>query len=78
VIYVSGADPFRDDRFGRLSLDFADLRARDEMVFDACRRRGLPVAVSMAGGYARKVDDTVAIHLATIGAGMRCAGLRRN
>ena len=77
VIYVSGADPFRDDRFGRLSLDFADLRARDEMVFDACRRRGLPVAVSMAGGYARKVDDTVAIHLATIGAGMRCAGLRR-
>jgi acetoin utilization deacetylase AcuC-like enzyme len=75
VIYVSGADPFRDDRFGRLALDHADLRLRDELVFGECRRRGLPVAVSMAGGYARDVNDTVAIHLATIGAGIRLAGL---
>lgn len=77
VIYVSGADPFLDDRFGRLSLEHADLRLRDEMVLGECRRRGLPVAASMAGGYARNVNDTVAIHLATIETGMRLAGLER-
>lgn len=66
VIYLAGADPFEDDRLGRLKLSKAGLAARDERVLTECRRRSLPVAIAMAGGYARQIDDTVAIHAATI------------
>lgn len=66
VIYLAGADPFEDDRLGRLKLTQAGLAARDERVLGECRRRSLPVAIAMAGGYARQIDDTVAIHAATI------------
>ncbi|WP_153161014.1 histone deacetylase [Zoogloea sp. 1C4] len=66
VIYLAGADPFEDDRLGRLKLTKAGLAARDERVLGECRRRSLPVAIAMAGGYARQIDDTVAIHATTI------------
>ncbi|MBP7393020.1 MAG: histone deacetylase [Zoogloea sp.] len=66
VIYLAGADPFEDDRLGRLKLTKAGLAARDELVLSECRRRDLPVAIAMAGGYARQIDDTVSIHAATI------------
>ena len=67
AIYVSGADPFRDDRFGRLKLTKEGLSRRDEMVFKlALQERGLPVAVTMAGGYSRNVADTVDIHYETL------------
>ena len=66
IIYLAGADPFEDDRLGRLKLSKAGLAARDELVLSECRRRGLPVAVAMAGGYARQIDDTVSIHAVTI------------
>jgi acetoin utilization deacetylase AcuC-like enzyme len=66
AIYLAGADPFHDDRLGRLALTFDGLARRDAMVFDACRQRGVPVAVTMAGGYARQLEDTVSIHVATI------------
>ncbi len=66
VIYLAGADPYEDDRLGRLKLSFAGLEARDRMVFEACRARGIPVAIAMAGGYARQIEHTVRIHAATI------------
>ncbi|UXI67629.1 histone deacetylase family protein [Tahibacter amnicola] len=66
VIYLAGADPFEGDRLGRLALSKDGLRQRDRMVFDACVRHHLPVAVSMAGGYAADVDDIVDIHYATV------------
>ena len=66
VIYLAGADPYHDDRLGRLALSCAGLAERDRRVFGRCRSLGLPVAVAMAGGYARQIDDTVAIHAATI------------
>ncbi len=66
VIYLAGADPFQDDRFGRLKLSKEGLRRRDDYVLGSCRRQGLPVAIAMAGGYARNIDDTVDIHAATI------------
>lgn len=66
VIYLAGADPFEDDRLGRLKLTKAGLAARDELVLGECRHRGLPVAIAMAGGYARQIDDTVDIHVATV------------
>lgn len=68
VIYLAGADPFEGDRLGRLKLTRAGLAARDARVFDFCRRRELPLAVTMAGGYAERIEDIVAIHFATISA----------
>ena len=69
VFYVAGADPHEGDRLGRLKLSAAGLAERDRRVFEACRTRGIPVAVSMAGGYGRNIDDTVAVHLRTLQAG---------
>lgn len=66
AIYLAGADPFEGDRLGRLALSKAGLEARDRMVFDLCRSAGLPVAVAMAGGYGRRIEDTVDIHFATV------------
>ena len=53
-------------RLGRLKLTKAGLAARDRMVFDFCELSGIPVAVTMAGGYARTIADTVDIHFATV------------
>ena len=66
AFYVAGADPHEDDRLGRLKLSFDGLAERDRRVFAALRERGIPVAVSMAGGYGRDVDDTVAVHRRTL------------
>jgi acetoin utilization deacetylase AcuC-like enzyme len=66
VFYLAGADPHEGDRLGRLKLTAAGLAERDRRVLDACRERGVPVALSMAGGYGRNIDDTVAIQLRTL------------
>ena len=66
AIYVSGADPYAGDRLGRLALSKEGLADRDRLVFATCRRAGLPVAVTMAGGYGRDVSDTVDIHCRTV------------
>jgi len=66
AFFVAGADPHEDDRLGRLKLSFDGLAERDRRVFEALRQRGIPVAVSMAGGYGRLVDSTVAIHRRTL------------
>ncbi len=66
AIYLAGADPFADDRLGRLALTKDGLAARDAMVFSLCRDAGVPVAIAMAGGYARNIGDTVDIHLRTV------------
>jgi acetoin utilization deacetylase AcuC-like enzyme len=66
VIYLAGADPYRDDRFGRLAMTKEGLAQRDRTVLEACRGAGVPVAVTMAGGYARDTADTVDVHVATL------------
>ncbi|HEX5847622.1 MAG TPA: histone deacetylase [Rubrobacter sp.] len=66
AIYLAGADPFEGDRLGRLSVTKAGLAERDRMVLGACRDRGIPVAVTMAGGYSRNVEDTVDVHFQSI------------
>jgi acetoin utilization deacetylase AcuC-like enzyme len=66
AIYLAGADPFEDDRLGRLSVSKEGLAERDRLVLESCRERGIPVAVTMAGGYARNVEDTVDIHFGSI------------
>jgi len=74
AIYLAGADPYAGDRLGRLSLSKAGLAARDRMVFALCRGAGLPVATVMSGGYGRRVEDTVDIHLATVRIAAEMAG----
>ena len=66
VIFLAGADPYKADQLGRLSLSKAGLAARDAMVFEACDRHGAPVVVSMGGGYAPQIDDIVQIHFNTL------------
>ncbi|MDT3669061.1 MAG: histone deacetylase [Aromatoleum sp.] len=73
VIYLAGADPYHDDRLGRLALSIDGLGARDALVLAECAVRQIPVAVAMAGGYARQIDDTVTIHTNTVLAASRLA-----
>jgi acetoin utilization deacetylase AcuC-like enzyme len=66
VFYLAGADPYEDDQLGGLRLTKDGLRRRDRLVIGAVRAAGVPLVVTLAGGYARRVEDTVAIHAATI------------
>ena len=66
LFYIGGADPFCEDQLGGLSLTKKGLQERDRRVFEEARRRGIPVATALAGGYARRVEDTIRIHVNTI------------
>lgn len=66
VFYVGGADPFCEDQLGGLWLTKNGLKERDRRVFEEARKRNVPVATTLAGGYARRVEDTVRIHVNTI------------
>ena len=66
LFYLAGADPHENDRLGRLKLTAAGLLQRDRAVLGAARARRLPVALSMAGGYGKDIDVTVAIQAATL------------
>jgi acetoin utilization deacetylase AcuC-like enzyme len=71
IFYLAGADPYRDDQLGGLSLTLEGLRQRDELVFRLAREAAVPVAVTLAGGYARRFEDTVEIHCGTVRAARR-------
>jgi acetoin utilization deacetylase AcuC-like enzyme len=66
ICYVAGADPFREDQLGGLNLTVEGLKRRDELVYRAARARNIPVMVTLAGGYALRVEDTVTIHTNTV------------
>jgi acetoin utilization deacetylase AcuC-like enzyme len=66
LFYVAGADPYREDQLGGLALSLEGLRRRDALVYEYAKRHGVPVAVTLAGGYARRVEDTVQIHIGTV------------
>jgi acetoin utilization deacetylase AcuC-like enzyme len=66
ILYVAGADPYREDQLGGLQLTLEGLEKRDRLVFQKARAQKIPVAVTLAGGYARHVEDTVQIHVNTI------------
>jgi acetoin utilization deacetylase AcuC-like enzyme len=66
LFYIAGADPYREDQLGGLALTMEGLKRRDALVFDYARRHRVPVAITLAGGYARHVEDTVQIHMNTI------------
>jgi acetoin utilization deacetylase AcuC-like enzyme len=66
IFYVAGADPYREDELGGLKLSLEGLEKRDRLVFEKARRKNIPVAAVLAGGYARRLDDTIEIHSNTI------------
>lgn len=66
ALYLAGADPYEGDRLGRLKLTQAGLAERDRRVLSACQARRIPVAIAMAGGYGRNIEETVAIHATTV------------
>jgi acetoin utilization deacetylase AcuC-like enzyme len=71
VFYQAGVDPFERDRLGKLKLTLAGLRRRDEFVIASCRERRIPVATTMGGGYARRIDDSVEAHCNTVRVALR-------
>lgn len=71
VIFLAGADPHEGDRLGRLKLTWDGLKARDLRVFDWAWQRGLPLAFAMAGGYGRRIEDTVQAQVHTFEAAIR-------
>jgi acetoin utilization deacetylase AcuC-like enzyme len=75
IFYVGGADPYCEDQLGGLSLTKQGLMLRDRKVFEESRKRGIPVATTLAGGYARRVEDTVRIHVNTVLAACEVAGV---
>ena len=74
AIYLAGADPHHGDRLGRLTLTKKGLARRDQRVLALCRDAGLPVAIVLAGGYGRRIQDTVDIHLQTVRIAASLAG----
>jgi acetoin utilization deacetylase AcuC-like enzyme len=65
LLYVAGADPYREDQLGGLALTIEGLKRRDQLVFETALADSVPVAVVLAGGYARDTNDTVTIHCNT-------------
>jgi acetoin utilization deacetylase AcuC-like enzyme len=66
ICYIAGADPYREDQLGGLALTIEGLKRRDELMFRVAKARDIPVMVTFAGGYARRVEDTVTIHCNTV------------
>jgi acetoin utilization deacetylase AcuC-like enzyme len=65
VVYLAGADPYEGDRLGRLALSFDGLARRDTIVLEQAREVGLPVVLTIAGGYGRDIEHTVHVHTRT-------------
>ena len=65
AFYLAGADPFEGDRLGRLKLTYDGLEARDRRVFDWAWQRRVPLAMTMAGGYGHRIEETVQVQMNT-------------
>lgn len=61
-----GGDPYEEDQLGGLSLTIEGLAERDRIVYRECRQRRIPIAVTLGGGYARRTEDVVTIHVNTL------------
>lgn len=73
LMFVAGADPFYDDQLGGLSLTKEGMLTRDRLVFETAFRNHVPVCVSLAGGYAHQLTDTVKLHAQTYRAAVEAA-----
>jgi acetoin utilization deacetylase AcuC-like enzyme len=75
VLVQAGADPYREDQLGGLALSLDGLEARDRRILEGCAARGIPAVVTLGGGYARRLEDTVEIHWRTCRIALERAGL---
>ncbi len=75
ILYLSGADPLREDTLGRLSLSLAGLAARDSLLLETCRSAGIPVSIAVGGGYAKPIDLTVTAYANTFESARRVFNL---
>jgi acetoin utilization deacetylase AcuC-like enzyme len=66
LCYIAGADPYKEDQLGGLGLTIEGLKQRDLLVLRRAKEKNIPVMITYAGGYARRVEDTVTIHANTI------------
>ena len=66
ICYLAGADPYKEDQLGGLALTIEGLKKRDELVLRVAGAHNVPVMITYAGGYARRVEDTVTIHCNTV------------
>jgi acetoin utilization deacetylase AcuC-like enzyme len=66
ICYIAGADPYREDQLGGLALTMEGLKRRDQLVFRVASARDIPVMVTLAGGYARRIEETVTVHCNTV------------
>ncbi|MBI1797246.1 MAG: histone deacetylase [Candidatus Eisenbacteria bacterium] len=78
VFYQAGADPYEDDQLGSLRMTLAGLAERDRLVIAGCAEHGIPLVVTLGGGYARRVSDTVRIHQSTCEQALRLAARSAN
>ena len=74
ICYLAGADPYCEDQLGGLSLTIEGLKKRDALVFQIAKAERIPVMVTLAGGYAMKLEDTITIHCNTVIAAMEVFG----
>lgn len=74
IAYVAGADPYREDQLGGLNLSIEGLKKRDDLMYRVAKARGIPIFVTLAGGYAQNLEDTVAIHVNTVAAASEVFG----
>ena len=74
IVYLAGADAYEQDQLGGLALTISGLQRRDQLVLETAREAGIPIAVTLAGGYARRVDDTVSIHANTVRTALKIFG----
>lgn len=65
LFFLAGVDVLATDKFGKMKLTIADCKRRDEVVFGLCKKHGIPVAVSMGGGYSPEIRDIVEAHCNT-------------
>lgn len=77
LCYIAGADPYREDQLGGLALTIEGLKERDRRVLRRAKEKSVPVMVTYAGGYARRVQDTVTIHANTVSAAAEIFGIGR-
>ena len=65
LFYQAGVDPLAEDALGRMSLTHAGMRERDRLVLEAAWHRGLPVVLTLGGGYAKPITATLGAHVGT-------------
>lgn len=65
AFYLSGVDVLETDRLGRLSLSLEGCRSRDKLVMQTCQKNGIPLAVSMGGGYSERLSLIIEAHANT-------------